>query len=125
MPSNYEKWRIFMDWCISPDCYIDFSFYNMIAAALQRRVWTGPKHSPLFANHYTILVGEPGVGKGLPIKEVTKIIKYHKLQDPRAKKNEQIKENDSSQKANEILQKECYRDAQEKEDALSKKTRWL
>jgi hypothetical protein len=123
--SNFEKWQTYMSWCVSPDNYIDFGFYNLITSALQRRVYGGPKHSPLYPNTYSILVGEPGVGKGLVIREVTKIIKHHKLKDPREKKKnieEPISESDKL--ASEILQKEEFKDAQEKEDIFAKKHKW-
>lgn len=60
----------------SPQLYIDFGFYYIIAACLQRRVWMGPPEKPLFPNLYITLVGGPGVGKGLVIKEVTDILRH-------------------------------------------------
>lgn len=54
----------------------------MISAALQRRVWIGPTHAPIYPNLYIILVGEPGVGKGIVIKPIAEILKYHKMPDP-------------------------------------------
>jgi adenylate kinase family enzyme len=83
MLSNFERWRLFTDGLVSPDIYIDFSFYYIISAALQRRVWIGPTHSPLYPNLYIILVGEPGIGKGIVIKQVSNILQFHKLKNPR------------------------------------------
>jgi len=123
--TNFERWRAYMDWCISPDCFIDFGFYNLISASLQRRVWGGPKHSPLYPNIYVVLVAEPGVGKGLVVREVTKIIKHHKLKDPREKKNNlnnPLSESDT--KASELLQKEEFKNEQDREDQFSKKQKW-
>lgn len=77
--TNFEKWQSFMSGIMSPQVYIDFGFYYLISAALQRRVWHGPDHRPLYPNQYIILVGEAGVGKGLVIKPVTEILRYHKL----------------------------------------------
>jgi dephospho-CoA kinase len=81
--SNFDKWRFYNEGLISPDIYIDFSFYYLISAALQRRVWIGPTHSPLYPNLYIILVGEPGIGKGLVIKQISQILQFHKLKNPR------------------------------------------
>lgn len=79
--TNFEKWRSYTSGLPSPDNYIDWSFYYMIAAALQRRVWCPPTHEPIFANMYTALVGKPGLGKGGPIRAVSRILNYHKLKD--------------------------------------------
>ena len=79
MTSNLELWRFFMKDMTSPNSYIDFSFYYLISAALQRRVWLGSENLPIFPNQYTILVGEPGVGKGLVIKPVEKILRHFKI----------------------------------------------
>jgi len=86
--SLFDKWHLYMKDISSPDCFIDMSFYYMIGAALQRRVWLGPPDKPVFANTYIILVAEPGVGKGLVIKPVTDILKFHKISpETEAQKN--------------------------------------
>lgn len=73
-----HKWRNYTADLVSPDNFITMSFYWMMSAALQRRVWSGPIHKPLFPNLYCILVGEPGVGKGLILTEVIQMLKHHK-----------------------------------------------
>lgn len=78
----HEKWHLFMKDVTSPVSFIDYGLYYLVAAALQRRVWVGPSHRQLFPNIYVILVAEPGIGKGLVIKPVTDILKYHKLKNP-------------------------------------------
>lgn len=70
----------------SPDSFIDYGFYFTIAAALQRRVWLGSERAPIFPNLYVILVGRPGIGKGLVIKQVNKILKHHKKEDKHEQK---------------------------------------
>lgn len=80
--SNYEKWRIYTDGLTSPDTYIDFGFYYTIAACLQRRVWLPPSHMPVFPNLYIVFIGPPGVGKGLVIGNVGRMIKFHKRNNP-------------------------------------------
>lgn len=122
--TNFEKWRHYMEWVISPDCYIDFSYYSMICMALQRRVWGGPAHKALYPNIYTILVGDPSVGKGLPIIEVTDILKFHKLErtqrvnqlDPNIKKLDA-----SDQKAAETIHNEGVREEEKTEEEFTKR----
>lgn len=76
--TNLEKWRFYLkDFC-SPDSFIDWGFYSMIASALQRRVWIGSLRAPLFPNFYTVLCAPPAVGKGLVIGEVNKVLRFHK-----------------------------------------------
>lgn len=83
--TNFQRWQLRMREVTSPQVYIDFSFYYMIAAALQRRVWTNAEHQKLYPNIYPILVGPPGVGKGLVIKPVIELLKRHKIEDKLAK----------------------------------------
>lgn len=77
--SNLERWSNIMRDIKSPSNFITMGFYSMIASCLQRRVWTGPAHAPLYSNLYTMLVGPPGVGKGLVIGQVNNFLKHHKL----------------------------------------------
>ena len=77
--TNEEKWLLYTEGLPSPDNFIRWSWYYTIAAALQRRVWLGPVHQPCYPNMYTILVGAPGVGKGLVLKEVSNILKHWTL----------------------------------------------
>lgn len=77
--TNFEKWQLLMKDCVSPQEFIDFGYYYLIGAALQRRVWVGPDHMKLYPNTYIILVGEAGIGKGLVIKTVSEMLKHHKM----------------------------------------------
>ena len=79
--TNYEKWRSYTDGLSSPNNFIDWGFVYTIAACLQRRVWVGDTDSQLFPNINVILVGEPGVGKGLVIKSVTSLVKHWQRKD--------------------------------------------
>jgi len=79
--TNFEKWRAYTAGLPSPDNFIDWSFRFMISAALQRRVWSPPEHEPIFSNMYITLVGDPGVGKGGPIRAASSILTEHKLED--------------------------------------------
>jgi hypothetical protein len=77
--TNQDKWNSYTDGLPSPQNFIDWSWYYIISASLQRRVWLGPSHQPCYGNGYTILVGSPGVGKGLVLKEVCNILKHWTL----------------------------------------------
>lgn len=88
--TNFQRWQLLCRDITSPQSFIDWGWYYIIAAALQRRVWNGPKHMPLFPNIYVFLVAKPGIGKGKVIKPVTEILKHFKLPDPN-KANESSK----------------------------------
>lgn len=85
----------------------------MIGACLQRRVWVGPPDQPLFANTFVVLVGEPGIGKGIVIKEVTMFMRYWKLFDVVGHANNGKTTEDKQQI--EMEQKAALKDAMEKE----------
>jgi adenylate kinase family enzyme len=80
--SNFQKWRLYMDNVVSPQSYIDFGFYYLISAVLQRRVWCPPDHARIYPNMFIILVGPPATGKGVVIKPVTEILRHYKLENP-------------------------------------------
>lgn len=80
--SNQEKWRLLTREFPSPQSYIEFGWTYLIAAALQRRVWCGPSHRPLFPNQYVTLVGEPGIGKGWITHIVSEFLRHHKMINP-------------------------------------------
>src|ERR1700678_3984880 len=79
--TNFEKWRAYTSDLSSPDSYIDWSWRFVISSSLQRRVWFGSDHMPLFPNMYVILVGEAGIGKGIVIGPATELLKHHKKKD--------------------------------------------
>jgi hypothetical protein len=74
--SNWLKWQSYCSGFPSPQNYIDWAWLYLVGAALQRRVWLGAAHKPLFANKYIILIGEPGIGKGWPIDTVNNFLTY-------------------------------------------------
>ena len=53
----------------SPEIYRRWTAYNILAGALERRAWTQISGNRLFPNMITLLVGPPGVGKTMAIKE--------------------------------------------------------
>lgn len=79
--TNFDKWMSYTSGLPSPDNFIQWSFYYMIAAALQRRVFCPPEHDKIFPNMYVTLVGKPGIGKGGPIRAVSSVLNFHKLKD--------------------------------------------
>lgn len=80
--TNFEKWMFYMRDCTSPEQFIRWGLYSVIASTLQRRVWTGSPHfsigDPIYPNMYIWLVAEPGIGKGLVIKPVKDLLNYWK-----------------------------------------------
>ena len=87
--TNFEKWLAYTDGLSSPNNFIEFGWIYTIAACLQRRVWIGnadlkglpAEDNCLFPNMQVILVGEPGVGKGLVIKSVSSLVKHWQRKD--------------------------------------------
>jgi hypothetical protein len=73
-----EQWDIYTSSLKSPQAFLDMSFYFMIGASLQRRLWLGPVTMPICGNLYVILCGPPGIGKGLSITPTTQLLKHHK-----------------------------------------------
>ena len=84
--TNFERWQLLMQDVTSPQPFIDFGFYALIAAALQRRVWTNAEHQKLYPNIYVIFVGPPGVGKGLVLKPLIEMLRHHKIEAPGSSK---------------------------------------
>lgn len=78
--SNFNKWRYYCDGLPSPDSFINFGYYFLIGAALQRRVWIGSKHDPIYGNQYCNFVADPGIGKGLVIRRIDRCLRHWKLQ---------------------------------------------
>lgn len=88
-----EDWRLYCSAFKSPQTFIDMSFYSLISAALQRRVWLTSPEMPLFGNQYVIMVGPPGVGKGLvltPYKDILTNLKLRKEQQNQKPVTEEI-----------------------------------
>ena len=74
-----ENWSLYCDNLPSPQIFIDWSFYSMIGAALQRRVWVGDiRAKALFANLYVVHVADPGVGKTQATDPVMRFLSHWK-----------------------------------------------
>ncbi len=75
----YEKWLLYTKNLTSPQSFIDFGFYFLISACLQRRVWFyDVDGKPIFCNPYIILVGPPAVGKGLVLGTINDLLRFHR-----------------------------------------------
>ena len=88
--TNPDKWRFYLKDMESPDLFIDWGFYSLISAALQRRVWLYPASMAIYPNIFTLLVGPPAAGKSRVLSQVTDIIKSEKLMEPDKKKNTMV-----------------------------------
>jgi len=81
--TNYSRWNLVLRDVTSPQSFIDFGYYFLISAALQRRVWIGGLNpnipGQLYPNIFVILTGPAGVGKGRVITQVNSILKHWKL----------------------------------------------
>lgn len=53
----------------SPSLFRKWAGIACIAGVLERKVWVKTMHSKLFPNMYTILVGPPGVGKSVVLRQ--------------------------------------------------------
>lgn len=73
-PSTSKSWVDgFMDYTSgvpSPEIFRRWSALTCISGALERRCWTRVSNSVLYPNMFILLVGPPGVGKGMAINEV-------------------------------------------------------
>ena len=76
--TNLEKWRFCLKDLVSPDTFVDWGFYFVIGAALQRRVWVSSGMFELYPNLYIVFTGPPGVGKGLVLRAIKNLLKKHK-----------------------------------------------
>lgn len=64
--TNFKRWQFYLQDFESPQLFVDWSFYYMIGAALERRVWWGDHPMQVFPNPFVIFIGPPGSGKSMP-----------------------------------------------------------
>jgi len=88
--TNLEKWRHYLKDMESPDLFIDWGFYSLISATLQRRVWLYPDSMAIYPNIFTLLVGPPAAGKSRVISQITDIIRSERLMEPNKEKNKMV-----------------------------------
>jgi len=59
----------------SPPIFRRWVAISFVAAAVERKIWVRTMGSPLYPNLYTILVGPPGIGKGVAIHPAEKLLR--------------------------------------------------
>jgi len=74
--TNLEKWNFYLKDLESPQVFLDWTFYGMISAALQRRLWIGSfGKKEIYPNLYLIFIGPAGVGKSIAANEAKSLFK--------------------------------------------------
>lgn len=117
--TNYDKWLAYTDGLSSPNSFRKWGWIYLIGASLQRRVWLSANHLRCFPNMYIILVGNPGVGKGLVIREVSSFLSHWKLGDVKFDQNK-VMSKEQKEMANMTVETDIM-EAQKKELQSSSK----
>jgi len=122
-PTIKEAWDVYTDGFSSPQKFLDWSFLFLISASLGRRVWTSGDEHPCFSNMYPILVGRPGIGKDLPIKTVSNLLKHWKMGDNKDLMGTKLSEHKTAVEAmietdTEKTQKEEYQGKVETQETI-------
>jgi hypothetical protein len=72
--TNLERWQMATSALISPQSFIDYSWYFTVGTFLSRRVWMGDIERSFFPNLFIICVGPAGIGKSLAVEEARRLI---------------------------------------------------
>lgn len=77
---NLAHWHHYLESIESPNAYIVWTFYTIIAAALQRRVCFGARPEQrdgwgIYPNPYIIFIAKAGIGKSTAADEAKKLFK--------------------------------------------------
>lgn len=72
--TNFEKLHHYFKDFESPEQFITWGYYYMIASCLGRKVWM-QKSNPVYPNIAAVLVGPPGVGKTQPSKILADVLR--------------------------------------------------
>lgn len=83
MTTLYDHWKNYTRDYPSPDIFIEWGFYSLMSCALQRKVWTGPNHLPIYPNTFIFFVGKPATGKSIIMGAEEDILRYHILMPKR------------------------------------------
>jgi len=83
--TNYQHFEHMTSGLPAPKAYLDVAWYFAVSSALERRVWFGDAQRSLRANQYVLLVGPPGVGKGLALREAHRLLSRYPMLDPQGK----------------------------------------
>jgi len=80
--TNFERYLELTSGLDAPTVMLKAGWLSCVSSALERRVFFGDVNRPLHANQYTLLVGPAGVGKGLVLSEVKRLLSKHYLYSP-------------------------------------------
>jgi len=97
--TNFERWRYYTKDYESPDQFINWTFYVMISAALQRRVWWGEQEQnskDIYPNQFVIFIGPPASGKTLAAGDAKALFKSFDGFDEKQRPKSLIKTGPSS-----------------------------
>lgn len=75
----FDKWQFYLKDYESPNRFIEWSYYALISAALQRRAWLDEEPRLCFPNMYILFVGPPACGKSLTIAAVADVLRKPQL----------------------------------------------
>ena len=103
--TNFERWQYYCKDLTSPQSFIDWGYYFLVGAFLQRRVWISSGHRSVYPNKYVIPTGPAAVGKGLIIKPVSEFLRHWKLKD-RLVLDKQLLEQDEKDTLDLIIDKD-------------------
>lgn len=76
--TNLERWQLYNRDLFSPDHYVDWGWYSLIGACLERRVMLGGEVNPIFPNMFVVFVAPAGVGKGQVADKVKEFLMHHR-----------------------------------------------
>lgn len=72
LASWIESFSVYADNLYAPEIFRCWAAISIISGAMERKVWAYTRGSNLYPNTYILLVGPPGVGKGLLLSEVNR-----------------------------------------------------
>ena len=75
--TNEQAYHLYMQDVHSAQLYVDWGWYFLISAALQRRVWMSGAETAIFANQFVVFTGPPGTGKSLVCTTVKNLLSEH------------------------------------------------
>jgi len=80
--TNFQRFMAMTSGLDAPTQYLKMAWLFCVSAALERRVIFGDSQRPLFANQYMMLIGPAGLGKGLALSEIARLLGRFPLYTP-------------------------------------------
>lgn len=77
--TNRELWHLYCRDLFTNRTFVEWGWHMLIGAALERRVFYDNPDHPQYANMYTVLLAPAGVGKGLVLDEIRKMLGWHRI----------------------------------------------